>query len=678
MKLVVILFLILFVLMSIDKHTPFWSQNRISIASDSEYSPQKKYNFEINWTDSDLGMGGISKVLFETDFSGVLMNYSNDTNPKVMNNTKGIYWINFTDLKSGNYVFRWYANDTSDHFNLTDQSNYSINKNSSYSMKLFLNGTEGNRSYKINERANFTALLKISNKTIYLNSNYPDWILQNGTSVIYSKTKLNSSGLFTLTTYWDGDENYTSKSITSVFDNRAPQYVNNVAYPSSGIGYYPDASYQFIIGWSDATLKEVLFKSNHTGSLRTYNPSNSSGVFSINFEDLPAGNFTYEWTAKDSINLENSTGQKLYNIQKRSPLALELSPSTTVDEGRLITVKCFSSTDQIRTDKFKLFRNSELVNNASISVREESKNLPGGIYVYVCNTTGNQNFTNQSLSITLTVNSITTPLMLKISDTYFPALYIGKSTEAEFTILNNYSENLFDISVNLIGIPSNWYKIEDFQTILSNKSSQKIKINFSVPSNAEAKSYSILITVKGKTVSGTKTATETVDTIVYKSSEPPRENKPPEYLEHSVDNTASGKSTIFSLKIRDDYELSGYIFSTNLTGSWKNDTWVQLYGTEDEVYTSKTLNLPSDSIIAWKVYSNDSNNIWSTSEVFYLRVSGVIEKQIDYTTSITIGIIAIVFVLIVIIIIHKTAHRKPKEKHVHYVYKKEDLHKQTL
>ena len=675
MKLVVILLLILFVLMSIDKHTPFWSQTRMSTASGSEYSPQKKYNFEINWTDSDLGIGGVSKVLFESDFSGVSMNYTSDTNPKVMNNTKGIYWINFTDLKPGNYVFRWYANDTSDHFNFTDQWSYVINKNSSYAMKLLLNGTEGSRSYSLNQRANFTASLKIPNRTIYLNSTYPDWTLLTGSSVIYNVTKLNSSGLFSLTTYWDGDENYTSRSITYFFDNRAPQYINNIAYPSSGIGYYPYTSYQFIIGWSDATLKEVLFKSNHTGSLKTYKPSNSSGIFSISFEDLSAGNFTYEWTAKDSINLENTTGKVPYTIQKRNPLALEISPAMIVDEGRMTTAKCFSSTDQVKVDKFKLYRNSILVDNTSLLVREESKNLPAGTYVYVCNSTETQNFTKQSLSTTLTVKSTATPFMLKILDVDFPALYVNRSTEASFVMLNNYSENFFDISVSLTGIPSDWYKIGDFQTILSNKSSQKIKINFDIPSNAEAKSYSILITVNGKTVSGTKTATETADTIVYRSSEPSVENKPPEYSENSVDNEVSGKSTIFSLKLTDDSELSGYIFSTNLTGSWKNDSWVQLYGTEDQTYTTKMLDLPSDSIVAWKVYSNDSNNLWSDSEVFYLKISGKAGgEKVDYNLPIILGVVAIFIVLIIILIIRKASVKKIEEEIVHYVYKKEDMH----
>jgi len=671
MKLVVVLLLILFVLLSIDKHTPFWSQNRMSTASGSEYSPQKKYNFEINWTDSDLGIGGVSKVLFETDFSGTLMNYTSNTNPAVMNNTKGIYWINFTDLRPGNYVFRWYANDTSNHFNFTDQWNYVVNKNSSYSMKLLLNGTEGNRSYKFNNIANFTASLKIPNRTIYLDSTYPGWNLQTGTSVIYNATRLNSSGLFTITTYWDGDENYTPKSITYSFDNQAPQYVNNIAYPLSGIGYYPYASYQFTVTWSDASLKEVLFKSNHTGVLRSYHPSNSSGIFSITLEDLPAENFTYEWTATDTINLQNTTGQSLYSIQKRSPISLEIWPSTTVDEGRYVDVKCFSSTDQINVDKFKLYRNSVLVDNTSLLVREDATNLPLGTYVYVCNTTGNQNFTNQSISSTLTVKPIVTPLVLKITDVYFPALYVNKSAEASFVILNNFSENLFDISVSLSGIPSDWYSIQNFQTTLSSNSSQKIKINFNVPSNAEAKSYSILITAYGKTVSGTKTATETADTIVYKPAEQPPENKPPEYLENSVDNTVSRKPTIFSLKVSDDFGLSGYVFSTNLTGIWKNDSWVQLYGTEDQVHKQKTLDLPPDSVVAWKVYSNDSNNLWSNSEVYYLKVSGK-EEQVDYTL-ITVGIIAIVFVLIIILVIHKIGSKRIEEEIIHYVYKKEDL-----
>jgi len=48
----------------------------------------------------------------------------------------------------------------------------------------------------------------------------------------------------------------------------------------------------------------------------------------------------------------------------------------------------------------------------------------------------------------------------------------------------------------------------------------------------------------------------------------------PQYYNDSVNNTYAGQPTEFSLYWTDNVGLSGYIFSTNNTGTWKNDSWV--------------------------------------------------------------------------------------------------------
>jgi len=73
-----------------------------------------------------------SNVIFEANFNGTYVNYTNSTNitnwNKIItmyNNTNGGYWINFTDLQATTYNYRWIVNDTN--FS-TDQKTYIVNQ----------------------------------------------------------------------------------------------------------------------------------------------------------------------------------------------------------------------------------------------------------------------------------------------------------------------------------------------------------------------------------------------------------------------------------------------------------------------------------------------------------------------------------------------------------------------
>lgn len=52
------------------------------------------------------------------------------------------------------------------------------------------------------------------------------------------------------------------------------------------------------------------------------------------------------------------------------------------------------------------------------------------------------------------------------------------------------------------------------------------------------------------------------------------DDEPPKYWDNSTNNTNAGEPTLFSLNWTDNLGLSGYIFSTNNTGTWINDTWI--------------------------------------------------------------------------------------------------------
>jgi len=669
MKLIFVFLIALLFLLKPVKALPIWSQNQESVSSGSQYLPMKSYSFQINWVGSNESYT-ISNVSFESNFEGALVNVT-------ASNKSNIYFVNFTDLPAGNYVYRWYAMDNESNWNSTDQFNYVVNINSSASIRLYLNRTEGNRSYNLNDIANFTAFLNIPNKLIYLSSNYPGFGVKSNYSAVYNLTNLSSLGLFSITAYWDGDQNYSASSKTYFFDNIPPQYSNKVESPSSPVAYSPDASYKFSINWI-ATLKQVLFESNYTGSFRNYTSSttpsiqNNSNNFFITLTDLPAETFAYRWIAIDSLNRVNDTGQYYYYIVKPNPLVLQIVPSAAVANGTETIITCLSLANEIGASNFKLFRDSTLIVNNTQFRRMDDQTLNPGTYQYTCNNTATQNYTNQSISAT--INVILNNTLLNLNGTLIligPPLIqsnLNESFESNFYLENNLGYSLNNLLVDLTGISSNWYKISELTTSIPNNFSLLIKINFSISSNAEQGNYNFTLRALGKTpLNETKLATKLVTLSV--ATPPPPQNFPPVYSTPSINKTAYGYE--FSLKWNDDADLSGYIFSSNLTGTWVKDSWIPFLGKEAISYAYKNITLNPNSVISWKFYANDSSNLWTESEEYNLKV---VKENNDMTTPITIvSIFVICLAILLLFITQRKSKKSPKKEELTYVYRKEDI-----
>jgi hypothetical protein len=64
----------------------------------------------------------------------------------------------------------------------------------------------------------------------------------------------------------------------------------------------------------------------------------------------------------------------------------------------------------------------------------------------------------------------------------------------------------------------------------------------------------------------------------------------------------------------DDKGLSGYIFSSNYSGSWANDSFVPMTGTAN--WSNVTKNAPSRSgVYGWCIYANDSDGLWNVTGI---------------------------------------------------------------
>jgi hypothetical protein len=676
MKLLVFLIILLFLLVKPAEALPVWSQNQAYVPPNSQYSPRRVYTFQINWEGSNESYT-VSNVLFESDFSGSL------NNATVSSISENVYQVNFTDLPARNYVYRWYAVDNESNWNLTEQWSYSINKNSSMSINLYLNGIGANKNYNLNDLANFTVFLNIPNKLVNLSSTYNGFVQQSSSSsAIYNLTNLSSPGSFSATGWWEGDENYSSSSKTYYFDNTPPSYSGMITYPVSPVAYSYGMLYTFNIIWADIILSHAWFESNHTGSFVNYTMNtvpqvqNTSNNFYITLTSLPARTFVYRWIANDSINKISATSQTPYYILKSSALSLDVVPSRNVVNGTSTVVICRSFIYEVDVSNFKLFRNSILIGNDTTISRRDNQTLGVGIYEYVCSNTETQNFTNQTLKLTLNV-SLDASLQnltrtLNLAGPSPIQMGLGESSEKNFYLENNLGESLNNISLAITGIPLSWYSIGELPSSIPNNFSLLMRIAFSIPSDAQQGDYNVTLRATSKTASDeTKTVVKSI--ILSISTTPPVQNFPPIYSTFSTSTTSHGNLCEFSLKWNDDNELSGYIFSSNITGMWLNDSWASFSGKESFSYASKNLTIQPNSVVAWKVYANDSSDLWADSEEFYLKVTER-EKADILLPVLMVSVFIICLALILLIANRKKSKSKvAKKENVTYVYRKEDL-----
>jgi len=289
-----------------DTTPPTWSANATYPLSPTTYSPGKGYQFNVTWNDNV----GISTVFIEHNFTtgGPLIN-------STMSNEGSEYYFNIADLKAGTYVWRSYANDTSNNWNSTEQWIYTVERAPTLT-RLFLNGTEGDKTYNVTEIANFTVTLNISGKTVYLQTNMSGWILQSGITPLYNYTQLNQKGIFNVTGYFLGDENYTESSQTyfvSVVDEESPRY-SSLGQNSTWIGVgkaillFANWSDNFDLDYAWLETNETRNWENKTAIKINLTQGQTWSNFTWQNSSVPAG-WVIGWRvyANDSSGNENKT-----------------------------------------------------------------------------------------------------------------------------------------------------------------------------------------------------------------------------------------------------------------------------------------------------------------------------------------------------------------------------------
>ena len=126
---------------------------------------------------------------------------------------------------------------------------------------------------------------------------------------------------------------------------------------------------------------------------------------------------------------------------------------------------------------------------------------------------------------------------------------------------------------------------------------------------------------------------------------------PPTYSDVSSSTTTAGSNCIFSTVWTDTANVSGYIFETNDTGTFLNDTWTPFSNfvnpTSANATVTETLDNTIGDLVQWTFWCNNTNNRWSevpmqsfyvdTDKVLLVTSKGDITIQLYDDMPITTG-----------------------------------------
>ena len=212
-------------------------------------------------------------------------------------------------------------------------------------------------------------------------------------SICTNFTNLTGTVIFNVL-YWS---NY---SIGGTPDIISPEFFNLSATPSSPTNYSSGATYQFNSTWTDNdAVNNVKISFNWINY--TVAVSSTPNVYNFTILDLSAGNYTYYWIGSDISGNTNTTNLFNYTVNKAiPPISISISPLATVSAGVQTTTNGLDCPTQLTCNLFQ----------GTVGVSNPHTNTFGvGIYPYTFNTTGNMNYTSNSITANLTVQTIVVP-----------------------------------------------------------------------------------------------------------------------------------------------------------------------------------------------------------------------------------------------------------------------------
>jgi len=514
----------------------------------SNYNSLTYSKFNVTWLNG-TSTTSISQVKIIANFSGSDQNYS--MNLISGDEYNGTY--NFQEvLGAGTYQWKSCAIDNETNENCAGYYYFTINKVTPL-VRLFLNDSEGDKTVDIGWVANLTAISD-TGTNLTLNTNLSGWIDQNSITSIYNLTKFNTEGVYNITAFANENQNFTYNATTWFLkvEEIKPQILNTTVIPVNNSQYSPNKIYQFNITIQEGSLTDLTFNIfnttptggnpvnitlNLTNGLLNYTGINDNvKIYSANISDLPAGNYSYIWNATDSFGQSNTTSYN-YTVSINIPTVTLTNPAGTwTITTNSIRVTCTSGSPLNLTLRY----DSIDAATGSSSIYADLSSMINGNHNVDCTVQGNGNYSSAtSGNQVLTVNVQSTSgdnqggnqqtSTGSFTITGLPStlsVNAGESKATSFDLKDTLGYNLLKTNISLTGIDSSWYSFSSASiSSLMRNVPEKITLTFNIPSNAEAKDYTIKISAKGGIPGSTSTKTaEATMKLTVVSTQPTQNN----------------------------------------------------------------------------------------------------------------------------------------------------------
>lgn len=375
--------------------TPPISGNITEPLDPSIFNQSLPYQFNISLSDP-AGIGNVSFTIGSTTITTI-------------SNLSGVFTATIPILGAGTYNYRWTFSDTQGNANNTQLFNFTVFPANS-SITLFLNGSNSNLLTTLGSRPNASvSLTGPVNEFVnyFVNNTLVTTALQN-TTIFFSNSSTCFIGTCNVTATFPGNQNFTASSSTltvTFIDAASPIFSTIIASPSSPTTYSTSINYLFSTNvFDDVAVRSVVFNLNGVNMI----PNQSSSLYSINFANLSAGNYTITWFANDTSGNQNTTSF-IYTINQAVPvISLTSSPVPPYSFGQNSSIACSVNTPEVT---LVFTRNGTIITSP-----DNTANLAAGIYNYACSNAQTQNFTASSQSTLITVNKASPVLSLTLNN----------------------------------------------------------------------------------------------------------------------------------------------------------------------------------------------------------------------------------------------------------------------
>ncbi|MHA1427912.1 MAG: SBBP repeat-containing protein [Candidatus Helarchaeota archaeon] len=291
-----------------DSQPPSYSNEKVSLTSPQNYTTAQYYQYNLTIIDNIA----LDTVFFEWD----------GTNHTVITCNGNDFYYDLYDLGAGTYPYRWYFNDTVNNWNSTPLRSYIISPITT-GLELLLNGTPANYQINQSQACNITITFPITDTVLlYLN----DSLIDIGLAPLVNISQYIQCGLYNVTAYYLGSQNYTAMSVTrwlTVIDIEPPLITHfaNLTYLNSTALEYHHSSVNISANVVDnGVISSVLLCENSTGSFLNRTIINHIGEtywFVLDIGSLNYGEtLAYYFYANDMSNLwgKNDNATNLFRL----------------------------------------------------------------------------------------------------------------------------------------------------------------------------------------------------------------------------------------------------------------------------------------------------------------------------------------------------------------------------